>query len=179
MRLLGVFLIVASLSAEPVFEDSPALTSLWEATSTGSTDRLIDILIQNREYAHHRSSDGRGPMFWAMEFKNVDAYAILMHLEVKEDSDDLDGKVPRHFFDGTDADFAELQADAKAKIDALAELLAQREEEFYSYRQAGDMDDYDEEDEEVEEQGSSKPGVDKIDYADEDEEDEDALKDEM
>ena len=38
--------LVAAAFAEPVFEDSPALSSIWEATSAGSTDTLINILIQ-------------------------------------------------------------------------------------------------------------------------------------
>jgi hypothetical protein len=160
LRLLCLGIALVGALSEAVFEDSAALSSIWEATSTGSTDRLIDIIIQNREFAHHRAADGRGPMFWAFEFKNVDAYALLKHLEVKEDTDDLDGKAPRSFFDGTDADFAEFSADAEAKVESLAALLAQREEEFYSYQE--DVTD-------DEEYAASDADQDEIDYADDDE----------
>ena len=83
MRFLTLFALAGLLSAEQAWEDSPALTSLWQATSSGSTEGFISALIQNREYAQHRSGDGRGPVFWAYEFKNVDTLALLMHLGVE------------------------------------------------------------------------------------------------
>merc|ERR1712196_303321 len=101
--LLGAAAVFALAAAapEPVCEDSPSLTTIWEATSSGSTDRLIDILIQNHDYANHRSSDCRGPLFWAHEFKNVDALALYTHLAVKEEEqEDVDGKAPSTFFPG-------------------------------------------------------------------------------
>ena len=74
----------AAAAAEP-FEDSPALTNLWSATSSASTEQLMSTYIQKRDHAKARAADGRGPMFWAYEFKNVDALALLMHLEVDAD----------------------------------------------------------------------------------------------
>lgn len=74
--------MLALASTEEVFEDSPALTTLWSATSTGATEMFISQLILKRAFAEHRSSDGRGPMFWAYEFKNVDTLALLLHLGV-------------------------------------------------------------------------------------------------
>lgn len=83
MRAFTSLLALACVVAgEQVFEDSPALTALWEASSSGSTEAFINQLIQNREYGQHRASDGRGPMFWAYEFKNVDTLALLLHLGV-------------------------------------------------------------------------------------------------
>ena len=79
-RLLALVAFV--LGSEQPFEDSPALTALWQASSSGSTDGFINQLIQNRESGSQRSADGRGPMFWAYEFKNVDSLALLMHLDV-------------------------------------------------------------------------------------------------
>merc|ERR1719230_254461 len=101
--VLAIFAAAAAtVSAEQVFEDSPALTSLWQATSSGQTEMFISQLVQNKEYAKHRASDGRGPMFWAYEFKNVDTLALLMHLGVSADQEDVDGKSPVTFFDGDD-----------------------------------------------------------------------------
>ena len=99
-------LLLASLPcllAEPC-EDSPALTTIWESTSTGNSDRLIDALIQNRDFAKHRSGDCRGPLFWAFEFKNVDALALYMHFGIALDQADNDGKSPNEFFDGSEDD---------------------------------------------------------------------------
>jgi len=170
--------LLAGACAEQVFEDSPALTALWQATSSGSTEAFISQLIQNREYAQHRAADGRGPVFWAYEFKNVDTMGLLMHLAVPLDQEDVEGKKPTEFFTGTAEDMAEFEADAKAKIDELAALLTEREEEFYSYQQGAADTDEDYEDEE--EAPAAKPkSVDSIDYADDEDEDESDVKDEM
>ena len=106
MRALVLLAVLPSVLAEQPCEDSPALTTIWESTSTGNSDRLIDTLIQNHDFATHRSSDCRGPLFWAFEFKNVDALALYMHLD-QADSTDLDqtdshGKKPPDLFDGSD-----------------------------------------------------------------------------
>ena len=52
------------------------------------------------------------------------------------DQEDVDGKGPKEFFSGTEEEMAEFEADAKAKVAELAALLAEREEEFYSYQNA-------------------------------------------
>merc|ERR1719364_146798 len=147
--------------ADPNCEDSPALTTIWESTSTGNSDRLIDTLIQNHDFATHRSSDCRGPLFWAFEFKNVDALALYMHLEVDLEQTDQGGQLPKDMFDGSEEDMQEFLG--KSKIEELSTLLAEREEEFYSFK--NDEDDYDDESE-------STDGVDNIDYADDEEDEE-------
>jgi len=172
---LAALLLLGAVVGEPVFEDSPTLTSLWQATSDGSTDAFINQLIQNRESAKERAADGRGAMFWAYEFKNVDTLALLMHLGIPTDQEDVDGKQPIEFFpDGADQR-GEFEADAKAKVSELGTLLAEREEEFYSYQNSA-PDDYDDEEEES---ASKKSGVDAIDYADDEDEDDVEAKDEM
>merc|ERR1719152_601719 len=116
-RTLVALLSAAAFGADVAFEDSPTLTSFWQATSDGSTDAFINQLIQNRDSAQHRSADGRGPMFWAYEFKNVDSLALLMHLGITADQEDLEGKKPIEFFpDGEDM-MQEFERDAKAKVD--------------------------------------------------------------
>ena len=211
-----LLLVGVALGADQVFEDSPILTALWQASNDANTDAFINQLIQNRESALHRSADGRGPMFWAYEFKNVETLALLMHLGVttgplcpkhatlhchcvpptrtlapsrtdrrrgardlaSTDQEDLEGKTPPTFFPDGDEARAEFEADAKAKVEDLAALLAEREEEFYSYQNAAPAaeDDYDDEDA-PSESAASKKTVDEIDYADD--EDEEEGKDEM
>ena len=182
--LLGLFFGLL-VGGEQVFEDSPALTALWQASSTGSTEGFISQLIQNREFAQHRAADGRGPMFWAYEFKNVDALALLTHLGASADQEDVDGKSPKQFFPDSAEAMEEFEQDAKAKVEELAALLSEREEEFYSYQQntaTDENDDYDDEDDDAgdEDEPAAKPKkkLDTIDYAD-DEDEEDDPKDEM
>ena len=115
--VVALFALLAfALGSDAVFEDSPALTALWQASSSGSTDGFINQLIQNRESGSQRSADGRGPMFWAYEFKNVDSLALLMHLNVATDQQDVEGKSPTEFFPGSDEEMAEFESDAKAKV---------------------------------------------------------------
>jgi hypothetical protein len=171
-HVVATFLAASLAAAEQVFEDSAALTTLWQASSSGQTEMFISQIIQNRDFAQHRAADGRGPVFWAYEFKNVDTLALLMHLGVTLEQEDLDGKAPREFFsDGPDA-LAEFEADAKSKIEELAAMLTEREEEFYSYQH--DPDDYDDEAEPAESAAPKAPAkskVDTIDYADDEDED--------
>ena len=75
----------------------------------------------------------------------------------------------------------EFESDAKAKVEELSALLAEREEEFYAYQNApvSDDDDYDDEDDEADVDAPKKPKaqIDSIDYADDEDEEDD--KDEM
>lgn len=162
-------LLAVAAVAEPEFQDSPALTTIWQATSSGETDRLVDVYVQGHELALTRSGDGRGPLFWAYEFKNVDALALLTHLEADEEGEDLDGKRPREFFpDGPDL-LAEFVSEAEAKVDEVAGLLKEREDEFASYQSDTAEDAYGDD---VYDEGSENAGRDEIDYADEDEDEE-------
>lgn len=162
MRLLPTLLFIATVAAQ-VFEDTPTLSALWQASSEGSTDAFINQIIQNRESAQHRAADGRGPMFWAYEFKNADTLALLLHLGVSADMEDVEGKKPKEFFPEGEG-IEEFEEAAKAKMDELAKLLAEREEEFYSYQNsAPEGDDYDDEDAEGDAPDASKKTMDEID----------------
>jgi hypothetical protein len=99
-RVIAACLFLSALAAaEDGWEDTPALTNCWQATSSGDTDKLIDVFVQGgRHVATSRSSDGRGPLYWAYEFKMVDALALLMELEADEEAEDVEGKRPRDFF---------------------------------------------------------------------------------
>ncbi len=111
MRGLLVFLAgLPSVLAQGPCKDSDATRSIWELTSSRNTNGLIDTLKQNPSWARHRANDCRGLVFYAFEFKNVDALALYMHLD-QADSVDLDqtdshGKKPPDLFDGS---FEELQ----------------------------------------------------------------------
>ena len=159
MRRFAAICALAGAIAEAEFADSPALTSIWQATSSGNTDQLINVLVQDHTFALARSSDGRGPLYWAFEFKNVDALALLKHLGADEDAEDLDGHRASHFFPDSASALAEFEADAVDKVEELAALLAQKDEEFASFQQPMDAyDDLDEVDDESGGTGASAGG---------------------
>ena len=93
---------------------------------------------------------------------------------------DVEGQAPKDFFPDGEEALAEFEGEGKSKVEELGKLLADREEEFYSYQNAMPSDDdYDDEDEgSAAGDASKKPVVDSIDYAD-DEDEEEAGKDEM
>merc|ERR1719237_439312 len=158
-------LVIGLTAAEVEWTDSPALTNIWQATSSGETDRLVDVLVGTREAGIARSGDGRGPLFWAYEFKNVDALALLMHFQADEDAEDADGKRPRDFFPDGPEMLEEFKAEAEARLEEVVALLKDREDEFAQYQSEANLDygndGYDE---------MATDQRDEIDYADEEDE---------
>eukprot|EP00927_Polykrikos_kofoidii_P020053 TRINITY_DN19450_c0_g1_i1.p1 TRINITY_DN19450_c0_g1~~TRINITY_DN19450_c0_g1_i1.p1 ORF type:complete len:183 (-),score=48.25 TRINITY_DN19450_c0_g1_i1:123-611(-) len=85
---LGLFLSIACVRAddddfdadvdEPEFDDTPLLSSLWQAASTNDVD-AINRLIDSSSFAiSARSGDGRGVAWWAYEFENVHLLATIL-----------------------------------------------------------------------------------------------------
>ena len=124
-----LLLALAGSGAEVVWEDTPALTNIWQAVSSGEAERLFDVLSAGRAAALERSADGRGPLFWAYEFKNVDALALLLHLDADEDAEDADGKRPSDFFPDGEAALKEFAADAEGRADEAVSEFKAREQE--------------------------------------------------
>merc|ERR1719223_823023 len=56
---------------EVEFQDTPLLTSLWEATSQANNDAIDRLLDSSDQAFKARASDGRGLAWWAFEFKNA------------------------------------------------------------------------------------------------------------
>jgi len=55
---------------------------------------LMHHLAQSPEDAHRRSSDGRGPMWWAHEYGHKKVIRVLKKLGVSSDLKDANGKAP-------------------------------------------------------------------------------------
>jgi len=76
------------------WEDNPTTSTLWEIISQDRAKELIEILTEYPEVAHVRSSDGRGPLFWAMEFGNKKIVRILKKVGVLDTVKDAKGMRP-------------------------------------------------------------------------------------
>jgi hypothetical protein len=167
--------VLPATSATTEFADSDELTNMWSAISSKQIDRLFDTLVAKHDNALQRSADGRGPLFWAYEFKSPDALALLKSLGVDEDAQDLDGKAPTDFFDGDADDLDAFRASAGAISDDVLARFAEKEEDHASLDV--EYDDDDDDDDEAMGGGRAAPAVkDEIDYAD-DEDDDDLIDD--
>ena len=78
---------------------------------------------------YERASDGRGPLFWAYEFGNADALAILLLSDLDQDSGDADGKTAAEMFTGPGKASA-LLAKAEKKKDKMQKALVKRAEQL-------------------------------------------------
>jgi dolichyl-diphosphooligosaccharide---protein glycosyltransferase len=67
---------------------------MYEMIAADSFDELKEILMVNPQLAHIRSEDGRGPMWWAHEFKRPKIIKMLKTLGVSESRTDENGKAP-------------------------------------------------------------------------------------
>eukprot|EP00588_Corethron_pennatum_P016598 CAMPEP_0194302590 /NCGR_PEP_ID=MMETSP0171-20130528/442_1 /TAXON_ID=218684 /ORGANISM="Corethron pennatum, Strain L29A3" /LENGTH=81 /DNA_ID=CAMNT_0039053109 /DNA_START=13 /DNA_END=258 /DNA_ORIENTATION=+ len=73
---------------------------IWELISKNDMETLATVLGQNPEGAHVRSADGRGPMWWAYEFKNEAAVRVLLKHGVSFKEKDKDGQTPIDLIQG-------------------------------------------------------------------------------
>jgi dolichyl-diphosphooligosaccharide--protein glycosyltransferase len=67
---------------------------MWEIISNGHVKELIEMLTDYPELAHSRSADGRGPMFWAMEYGNEKIIRVLKKVGVSTTVKDAKGLTP-------------------------------------------------------------------------------------
>jgi len=82
------------------WEDTEYTTMIWELISKNDMDTLAAVLAGNPEVAHVRAADGRGPMWWAYEFKNEAAVKVLLKHGVSYKEKDKYGKTPLDLIKG-------------------------------------------------------------------------------
>ena len=76
------------------WEDTSATTLLFHLISTGNINGLKNLLKREPELAMSRSSDGRGPVFWAVEHGNSEMLALLVKNGALIEQRDQDGMLP-------------------------------------------------------------------------------------
>jgi len=77
-----------------VWENSEEATLLWDYISTNDLKGLMQHLMYNPEDAFRRSSDGRGPMWWAHEYGYSKIIRVLKKIGVSIDLKDANGFTP-------------------------------------------------------------------------------------
>mmetsp|Transcript_17258 Transcript_17258/g.47620 ORF Transcript_17258/g.47620 Transcript_17258/m.47620 type:complete len:159 (-) Transcript_17258:139-615(-) len=121
------------------FQDTPLLSSLWEAVKDSNND-AIDRLLDSSEHAvSSRASDGRGLAWWAYEFQNAYALGAIIAYGggILSTDEDLQGQTAVQMCeDNSDCDKAALVEKAKTLSTDIKERKEQREKE----KEDGDFD---------------------------------------
>merc|ERR1719456_1484345 len=88
---LAVLQIAAADEAE--FQDTPLLSSIWQAISSKDNEAIDRLFDSSNFAATSRASDGRGPAFWAWEFQNTYALGSIIANggDVESADEDLSG----------------------------------------------------------------------------------------
>ena len=82
-----------------IWSDTEETTLMWKIITSGDVQDLERSLQENPILAHLRSSDGRGPMFWAFEKRRQEMVKVLMKYGVSHSERDADGHTPVDFLD--------------------------------------------------------------------------------
>jgi hypothetical protein len=139
MSLLRTILFVFA-SAE-TWEDSPALTAMWESMNGKKAQEIETLLVQMPEIVKARAADGRGPAWWAWEFEYEHGLAALIAAgaDVETEDGDAGGQTPKEMCAG-DAD--SILASAKGLVPGIKANFEKIKAEMEKAR----MDDEDDDD---------------------------------
>lgn len=77
------------------FNDSAPATMLWEQISQGNTQAVENSIESTPCLIYVRARDGRGPLFWAYEFKRFDLVRYLISKGAEENERDNQGNLPK------------------------------------------------------------------------------------
>jgi len=76
------------------WKDTPSTTMLWEMINDDDVTGVMELLLESPELAFVRSSDGRGPMWWAHEKRNTKIIRVLKKVGASEIAQDGQGITP-------------------------------------------------------------------------------------
>jgi len=152
---------VAAEDGEVKWEDSHTTTRLWQAISSGDQDGLQAILDEDAGNAMVRAGDGRGPLFWAYEYKNTDAISLLEEKGADNTAKDADGKMPTEV-DKT-GEMTEFMKQKLAEEAIVAAQLAEQQAAAAAAAAAAEdeEDDYEDDDEDDDEEDDEEETGDK------------------
>lgn len=76
------------------WDDTEETSMMWEIISQGMIREFMTLVQEAPEIVHIRSADGRGPMWWAHEYKRPKMIELMKKLGVSEDRKDKNGIRP-------------------------------------------------------------------------------------
>lgn len=84
-----------------VWEDTELTTHMWKIISSGTVHDLESFLESSPIMGFMRSSDGRGPMWWAFESRKQEMVRVLMTYGVSHTDKDKHGLTPVDLLEGS------------------------------------------------------------------------------
>merc|ERR1711865_439308 len=138
-------LLQVACAEEADFQDTPLLSSLWQAISSKDNE-AIDRLFDSSSFSvTARASDGRGPAFWGWEYQNTYALAAIIAYggDVESTEEDLQGSTAMSMCtENAECKFDDVLAEAKGKVADIKERKEKREKEADDLG-SGDDSDFD------------------------------------
>jgi len=83
------------LEVDEVFRNTELTTYIWRAVSTGDIQGIQELINKNPLVVKVRAEDGRGPLFWAYEYKQPAIVKLLLANGADENAQDVAGSRPR------------------------------------------------------------------------------------
>merc|ERR1719273_2454703 len=133
-------------------ENTQETTLLWTLISTSQNMQLHGFIIEHPSVLMLRSEDGRGAIWWAWEYKNAEALAILAvnGVDLHYSQTDESGTKPFELCDSYEETLKEAQSLIELKKIEKERIKEQIEEEkrkmFLAEQNEDDEDDYDDDD---------------------------------
>lgn len=136
------------------FRDTPDTTRLWETISRKDNEGLMELLLRAKSLGQNlataRSADGRGAAWWAWEYGNVQALALLQAFgdDINKKDEDLKGNSAISMCEQAGEDCASMSEQAKAAVDGVKKDIEEREKKQKEAEESQefDVDDNDDDD---------------------------------
>lgn len=133
-------MILASATAQ---QDTERTTMLWQFINAGDRTALERFVFRFPDVLEDRSADGRGGLWWAWEYRNVDAIALYLYFEhdISTTEQDDQGNTPKSM---CESNCNQLSAEAK---DLVADVKTRHADFEYEQEEAGSSEFSDNEEE--------------------------------
>merc|ERR1719192_2218898 len=184
LSLLLAFAWLPLISPSAEHQNTQETTLLWTLISTSQNMQLHGFIIEHPSVLMLRSEDGRGAIWWAWEYKNAEALAILAvnGVDLHYSQTDIDGKKPFELCDTYEVTLQEAQSMIELKKiekERIKEQIRLEKENMFL------NEDDDSEDDDLEDDDDDIDDDDEDDFTgsgsgnDEDDDDGDFFRDEL
>jgi len=167
-----VFLVFVGTVLAEEWANTALTTGIWSSISKNEINTLASFLQQAPNAANARAEDGRGGLWWAYEFANPQAAALLLELGAINDLEDTHGAKPRDLYQGDSLEaFEEQISQMRVMVRQQLEESAKLQKEYAekaAQKKRADLEDSFNED--VEAEPWSPPGGDSFRKEEEEEE---------